>query len=724
MAKKPQKKNKSEGLIPSEMSVEDVMTPANPDKELADKLVSIAQKQIETSNRFKRDRMADVQKSMDLNDGKTKKAMKGRWNVPLPIMSGFSDTLLSKIDDAPRVKFGYTDVADMQRSQKVQAKWEEDSGDEQEQWAAKDRMEKKIAIFYGVGIKKYFAYNDVEGNYRTHLEVVDPLDFECEPMGGQFLRDHKFMGQRNIFKMMSELEAGTQGAKPVYDVDQVNILKTRLTPEEFKKFNKIYIEKTDRMRSLGFNTELNDYVGTSIVNMTEWYMLYEGVWYYLLMEPHSGTWVRFKRLKDIFESGVPPYVAWHTHPDPFVFWSKAPADDMRPVAEAMNIAFNQMLDAREKNIYRQRAYDPEMLTDPSQLEWRPDGLVEVNTMGGEKPISNSIYEFRVEGVSETGTINLMSFVDSFVGGKLGVTPAAEGESQDKLVGIYYGNLQQVADRLGLYNKSYSEAWGRLGWLYYWGLREHIKENKLMVRMIGDKGYNWVQLVADDTDPEHPFNITITGGQAEMASDALKSKKKMDGLSLIVGNSLLVQQLNPRAVSEEVLKLSEFGDDQVRKLLDKQSDGSEELISEAHQAIQLILAGGKPKINRGATELFINTIVEFAQDSEDLDDTEFATLMSYAESHVKVASENMVRREMLAGSIMAAKIAMSQPPTGGGGGAKDLNAKDANAVAPGPGGSGTPPGSPTPDNLTYAAESLPGKSGTAARSMVASNTMTP
>lgn len=660
------KTSQAEGLIPSDMSIDELFVAITPDELFAEKMAGIAQKQIETSNRHKRVRMDDVAKSVDLYDGKTKKGLKGRYNVPLPLMSGYVDTLVSKVDDPPKVRFSYQDIADMQRAAKVQAMFDEDSTSTQGRWAAKDRINKKIAAFYGVGILKYFAYNDADGKYRSHLEVVDPLDFECEPMGGQFLQNHKFMGQRNIFKTEAELKAGAMGDNPVYSKKQVLKLIATVNSNDFKDFKKIYIEKTDRMRSLGFDPQQNSYMGQKIYNLTEWYMEYDGVWYYLLMEPHSGVYVRFAPLKDIFKSGERPFRAWHTHPDPFNFWSKSPADDMRPVAESMNIMFNQMLDNREKKTYAQRAYDPEIFTDPAQLEWRPDGLVEATTDGGNRSISSGIYEFKVGEMTEAGTINLMQFMDDISGTKTGISASAQGESDDKRVGIYYGNLQQVADRLGLYNKSYSEAWGEIGYLYYHGLREHIKTNKMMVKMIGDKGYNWVEITADDLDPEREFNISISGGQQEIAQDELKKKKRADALGAILRVPQLAGRLNPEATIEEVLKNGEYTDDTIRRLLNTNSLGSEEIISEAHQAIQQILQGKTPKKNRGADSLYIETIVDFAADGEDLDMATFTALNDFARAHLEIAAFNMMRKAQLAS--MLADLQGGQGGQGAGAGA--------------------------------------------------------
>lgn len=660
----------------------DELFAARSDKEiLAGRLVDIARQQIKTSMEFKRARMEEVQKSLDLYHGKTKKALKGRWNVALPLMSGYADALLSKTDETPKVRYGYQDIADMPRAAKVQAKWEQDSSAVMEKWPAKDRLEKKLATFYGMGIAKHFAYNDSKGMYHSVYEVVDPLDFECEPMGGQFLRDHKFKGQRNIFMTASELKDGAIGENSIYDKKQVLKL-IRAYSSEDKTFEKLYQEKTDRMKSLGFDPDRNSYMGQRVYSMTEWYMDFEGTKYYILMEPHTGIWVRFEELKDVFASDEDPFVAWHTHPDPFNFWSKAAADDMRPVAEAMNIIFNQALDNREKKNYGQRAYDPAVFPDPSMLEWRPDGLVPVTEgISGSQAIASGVYSFQIQDMPEAGTINLLKFMDDLNGLKTGITPSAQGESDEKRVGIYFGNLQQVADRLGLYNKSYSEAWGEKGLKYYWGLREHIRSNRIAVKMLGDKGYNWVELVKEDVNPVKEFNIEIVGGQAQVALDEIKKRNRKDSLTAIIANPTLAGRLNPEVTIEEMLRSGDWEEQQIKRLLDTQSYGSEEIIAEAHQAIQDMLENKKPKFNRSATPIFMQTILDFAYDSEDLTIEKFNEMVTYAEMHLQIATQNAMRRARQAIAQMGSS-AMRNP-------------QDPNAT---PVGSPTAAGAPAADPL--------------------------
>lgn len=677
----------------------------NPDirsekSKLADKLTAIAVQQIDTSIKFKQTRLGDIQLSEELYFGKTKPALKGRFNVPLPIMSGFIDTLISKVDDPPRINYGYQDLADYRRAKKIGAAWEIDSSPTKGKWNMKDRMVKKLAAFSGVGVYKYYA--ESEPKYKSNLEVVDFHDFECEPLGGADLENHKFLGQRNIFKTAADLLNGVKAG--TYDATQVRMLLAAVGSDEYKKNDEIYKTKIQRLWLMGLDPETHSYVGQKMYNMTEWYMEHNGERYYMLLEPRAKVWVRFEKLNDVFESNLWPFVAWHTHEDAFNFWSKAPADDMRPIADAMQVLFNQALDNRQKRNFGQRAFDPTIFPDPSQLEWRPDGLVEAK-FDGIRPISQGIFEFQTAEI--TGTIDLMQYIDDITGRKTGITADTQGASEEKRVGILYSNLQQVADRLGLYNKAYSEAWAHLGQLYKNGLQEHAKGAGIMVKMIGEAGVEWEELVKEDLEPEQDLNISISGGQAELQADELKKKSRTDALAIVMQSPTNAGLINPKWSIEQILRTGGYEEEDIRIAMDVENYGNMDILSKASQAIQDIIGGREPKRYRGANTAFIQKILDFASDNE-LDQEIYDALIQYADSHVEVAIENMMRKARIAAIALGAGM----EPGAEAGGLPGMT----------PVGGAPPGGGESFDFLEKPLPNTPG--GTAARSAGISNLLTP
>lgn len=607
-------------------------------KTFADKLSGIARQQLLAGTQFKQPRLGDIKKSEDLHLGKTRPALKGRFNVPLPLMSGYVDTLRSKIDDPPKINFGHQDEADIRRAKKVTAAWEADSGKvtPNAKWAQKDRFQKTMAIFSGVGIFKFYAESDP--HYKANLEVPNYYDFVCEPNGGANLENHLFLGMMNIFRTPSALRDGA--ASGLYNKKQVGELLWGVSTGEYKENDDIYKNKLSKFQALGFDPETNSYVGQRVIPLVEWCMDHEGERYYMLFDWKSGIWVRCERLQEVFKSNLWPFVSWQTHEDPMLFWSKAPVDDMRPVCEAMHTLFNQALDNRQKKNWGQRAFDASIFKKPKQLMWRPDGLVSGDTKGGIKKLSEGIYEFKTPDVE--GTLDLLQFVDNFTGLKTGVTPSAQGATDPKQkVGIYYGDLQQIADRLGLLNKSYSDCWAELGLRYYHGLKEHLTEG-FAVKMLGTRGAEMEELLRKDLKPVKDFDITITGGNAEMEADAAKKERRKEVLADITNSELLLGEINLGWTIEQLLRSGEFTDEEIRVAKDKQSEGNQEILAEASEENQDLLTGKKVKPNRGATSGHLQKHIDFAYDN-DLDEPTFKRFLAHIDEETPYMQENEERR---------------------------------------------------------------------------------
>ena len=609
-----------------------------PDK-LADKLTKIAVEQFKTSFKFKKERLVDIRKNEEFYYGRKIKVPRGRFGVPLPVMSAFIDTLMSKIDDPPIIKYSYKDIADLKISEKISSAWKIESAPQNGNWAQKDRWAKKLAIFSGRAIFK--IYSESDPSYKNYLEVVDYEDFHCEPMGGGDLNNHLFVGQDNILRTKAQMLKNSKLG--LYDSNQVNKLISAYNDDSYQKNDNLYVKKAERLKKLGLDIMGGTYVGQPIIRLVEWITDYEGEKYYLLFNYDTGIWVRAHKLKDVFESNLIPWVSWATHEDAFNFWSKAPADDVRPIADAMDVLFNQALDNRAKRNYGMRAYDPEIFPDPAELEWQPNGLAMARAVEKGRTIGSGIYEFQTPEVS--GTIDMVAFLDKFLGTKTGITPEAQGVADtNQKVGIYFGNLQQVADRLGLYNKSYREGWVHLGKRYAWGLYEHMTE-KMMVKMIGEEGSEWNELTRGEAKKAPDLDIVIEGGQAELLANEAKAKKRENALLMIAKDPILKQQVNPQWYLKEILRHGSFDEEDIRMAMASQTV-SLEMLSEASQAVQQIMLGKNPKLNYRADTSFIQYIVDRAM-NEDNDEV-FKRLIDYAKKHIPIALDNMRRRANLSG----------------------------------------------------------------------------
>ena len=341
-------------------------------------------------------------------------------------------------------------------------------------------------------------------------------------------------------------------------------------------------------------------------------------------------------IEDIFPDGLYPYLSWATNEHPDIFWSKAPADDARPVAKNINTFLNQELYNRQKRNYGQRGYDASMFPNLSALaDWRPDGLVPVDTKGGTRRISEGVYEFKVGDLN--GTLDFVTWLEQFTGKQIGYTASSAGQSEkDKKVGIFNGEIQQVEQLIGIKNKSYRDCLSQLGLLFKQGVCNNLTTEEA-VKIMGAKGIEWDRITQEDLKFERELTIEPIGGISE-----LQLKRAMDNEKFIVVEALSQNPnsgVNPQWLSKQALILKGFDEADVKDAFSSDTFAVKELMSEASQAEKDIVQGKNPPLNKGADSNFIQHIVDFATDTNDLSLDVYNKLMDYAMAHTEIAVEN-------------------------------------------------------------------------------------
>lgn len=484
-------------------------------------------------------------------------------------------------------------------------------------------------------------------------------------MGGAHLENHRYMGEDNIFKSKSTL---IDGAKAGYYIGaNVQLIINGLVDNTVKDNDNAYKNKTNRLSALNLSAQSNNFAGEGTHRFVESGTTVNGVRYYVLWSYELNIAIRCQPIKEskMFKSGLWWWTSWATHRDSFNFWSKAPADDIRPVAEVIKILANQELDNRQKKNWGMRAYDPAMFPNGSELEYRPNGLVAV-TAGSSKvqAIASGIYEFQTAELN--GTINLVNWMDNIIGQKSGVTADTQGASNEDKVGIYQGNMQQVADRLGLYNRSYVKCHAAIGRRFVWATHENLTKSAA-VKLIGEKGVEWDKLNGREVNPN--MDILVEAGSAEMRLDEERKRMRNESLGAIKQDQNLAGSVNKKWMVEQLLRNGEFTDEEIRVAQDTENDGNREVLAKASECIQDIINKKTPKLVRGATTGFQQKILDFALDNTDDDFPLFKRLTAFSAAHDQIVQENMMRRAMRAraqngGGIPPASGPFGQPPTSG------------------------------------------------------------
>jgi len=566
--------------------------------------------------------------------GRVKKTLKGRFNIPVPVMSGFVDTLMSKLDDYPLLRFLPSEESDFRVSRKLQALWDKTSKKDDFDYDLIDLDGRKLGIMSGRAIFKVFG--ESHNGFKFNIFNTDHYDFYIDPTAGGDIERARFLGEDNIFKRKSDLlEGADQG---IYDKKAVVQVLAGLTESSIKENEDRYKNKASRLNALGMSAMYN-FMAEATDRFIESGTVVNGERYYVLWNYATGLAIRCVPLKEMFESGMWQWKSWATHRDTFNFWSKAPADDISPISEAIRLFLNQELDNRQKRNFGQRAYDPKMF-DGAELEYRPNGLVAIKAGTTTRQISEGIYEFQTPELN--GTINLVNWLDNIAGQKSGVTAATQGQADDVKVGIYQGNMQQVADRLGMYNKSYTKCHKAIGRAFVWACYEHLNKSQA-VKIIGENGAEWDSIKGSEINPD--MDVSVESSASEMQVNEVKKTRRTNAISAIISNPALVSGVNPQWANEQILLNGEFTDEEVRAALDVENYGNREVLARAAEALEELVAGKTPKIFRGANTAFQQKLLDFAMDNTDDDMALFQRIMAYSESHNDIVMENMQRKAM-------------------------------------------------------------------------------
>jgi len=629
---------------------------------LARELTSIACRQLITSYNFKLPRISQIRKYRDLYNGKAQRQLRIRYNIPIPIFSGMIDVMQADLDDSVIIKYQETDPADWKAVRKANAALQQElqSMRPGAQWDNKFRMARQECIMTGRGVLKYQASSN--GGYTSNLSVVPFEDFYFEPKGGGDLESHLFCGEGNIWKTEKEL---TDEAGGIYDAAQVKSLVT-YAGNDYKQ-SSIWdnYDYANRFQSLNLSSESNNYVGEKMYNLVEWILTYKGERWYLLFEAYTNTWIRFEKLDDIHSDGYFPWMSFASHKDIKNFASKGFADDLYPIAVTMTDFFNEDFENRKRRNSNARAYDKDMFPNVAQLDQAQmgrDRLVEADTKGGTRRISDGVYAFQTPEI--TGTLDMLGYLETMAGRNFGVTDLQIGDAQpaSKTVGVTEIEMSQVSKRLSFEAQPFIQVGQELGLRFFGGLKDYLRE-PLSIKLLGENGYEWDTLRRIDLNVKKGFEISVISQSQESKMNQRAKKNRIDALQ-IVSKKIDNPSINARLHDEYVLRdIGDYSEAEIGLLLDPNTQADKTTIAETSAAIQEIMRGKVPPMNYNATAYFLQVILDFVKTHQDDPKVakRYKEFLAYIQKHETIATENEARRAHKDAKAQNMTMAGAMPP---------------------------------------------------------------
>jgi len=575
------------------------------------------------------------------------------YNFFLPIYAGWEDTLVSKLDDSPIIKFGGSQAGEARIGRQMDSLWKDQSVKPDGDYAMADLMGKRHAARYGraflkiVGRKKPFCID---------ILAVDPYDMVTDPNGGGDLEDHRFVIQDGIFRTKKQLLDGVKSG--MYDKEAVDrIIAGPTSSMDTFKTESVSTGRWSSLAQAGYGYTT---AGTILYRICE-HVSYdeEGVRHLVHWSPESKQVLKDGTLEERYGVDLLPWVSWAPFEDNKVFWSKAPGDDIRQAAEALRVTAMEMMTNIQKKNWGTKVFDPERISAADMAISAPNGLVVAKPGAAGMPGGLDAAFKVIETPDVNMAMNVISFMDGFIGQKTGVTPDTQGTSQEDTLGIYQGNLAQVADRMGLTSRYYRNAWRRAAVRFIWQVKRNLT-GKVAVESVGAKGNEMTYLLARNIDPT--LGISITGGSAEAAVSEAKRKERGAALDAVLANPTTGAAFNQNQAVSERLKAAGWEEEEIRLLLNKDA-GSEYRDQQlrAQEAVEKLLEGDKPPMYYGATTVFVQTILDAAQQFTDGAGPEHERLIAYANAHLPVAAKNVANQAYEDAAVKG--INPSAEPTG-------------------------------------------------------------
>lgn len=479
-----------------------------------------------------------------------------RQPINVPIVRETIQTWISKIDEAPLLKFETRGQGDSDKTGEIILNELYNYYFDLLCLDILDNMDKKIVGLQGRSFKKLgFAQG------KFFCDIIDPYDIEIDPRcnvldinsADFIIHTHIFKPLRHILSNGKYLSEGKNELKEFLETKQ-GILKSK---EDFESWE----AKKQRLESLGVQN-YDDYIaGDVIVELNESYKM---VWNedekrfvrHLRVIAMDSVVLLDKPLKEAVGITRVPIITWASDPDLNDIWSDGIADSVRTFNKITNMYISQDLENRTyrnfgmyffntlNGTFQPRAFDPKPF-GMYGVPGNPDEIVKqmvINPLGDTSQQINWLKDLIQSSVAQTAT------------------ERGEVES-DTTLGQTQLSFRQSQGRNQVVSKNYRRAWKEFGMLFY----ELLKENSQGVVTLYKKGSNgkYFSKEVHSTDWQNPIGYeckVVTQAESDAASDF--DLKKI----AYVKNSFATNPIAIKIAKQKELELINWSPEEVQQVM--------------------------------------------------------------------------------------------------------------------------------------------------------------
>ena len=485
-----------------------------------------------------------------------------RQAINLPIIRETLQTWISKIDEAPLLKFESRDKENSAKDGEIILNELWDFYFDKLKLDILDNMEKKIVGLQGRGFKKWgWAKGDI------FCDLIDPYDLDIDPRANPLdLNTADYVIQKNIFKPLRAILAN-----PKYSSEGKLFLKQFLDSKsgliKAAETHDDYQKRKERLELLGVSNFDDFQASDVIVDINESYKM---IWNeeenrfvrHLIIIAADSAVLYNKPLKEAIGITTLPIVTWASDPDLNDMWSDGIADNVRTVNKVVNMYMSQDLENRTYRNFGMYFFNTLNGTfTPRSFTPAPFGMYGVPG----KP-SEIIEQMRIEPLNDT--TQQIEYLKNLIQSSVAQTPAERGVQTKSrtTLGEVQLNLQQSQTRNEVVAKNYRRAWKESGKIFYELLNANSSGGITLYKK-GKDGVFYSKTVSP-TDWQNPkgYECKVVLKAEQEAQDDMDLKKTQFVLQSFINNPVAVKLAKKKQL--EALNWTDDEIDQVMQFEDQ------------------------------------------------------------------------------------------------------------------------------------------------------------
>jgi hypothetical protein len=520
-------------------------------------LIEQHKREKEESSRFKERRFNQWNENYTLfRDKVITNRLTQRQAVNLPIIRESIQTWISKIDEAPILKFESRERSNDAKDSEIILNELWSHYYDKLKLELVDNLDKKIVGLQGRSFKKWgFSKGEI------FCDLVDPYDIDIDPRANPLdLETADHVIHKNIFRPLRSILAndkflaeGKRELKAYLDTKQ-GLLQSAQTAEDVQK-------RKERLELLGVHN-FDDFRASDVmVDLNE---SYKKLWSeeekrfvrHFIVTACDNVVLYKKPLKEAIGIERLPIISWASDPDQSDIWSDGIADNVRTINKVVNMYISQDLENRTyRNFgmyffntmngnFSPRAFDP-----------KPFGMYGVP--GNPADI---VKQMQIEPLNDTAS--QIQFLKDLIQSSVAQTPTERGDSAGtaQTLGEIQLMFQQSQGRNEVVAKQYRRAWRESGELFY----ELLKANSTGVITLYKKGqdgmYSKDVTSADWVRPKgYDCKIVLKAEQEKT------SNQDMQRLSY-VKQSFVNNPVAQKIARKKELELLDWSGDEIKEVL--------------------------------------------------------------------------------------------------------------------------------------------------------------